>query len=315
MENIVFLDRDSLKANLRRPSFGHEWVDYPETRPEEVIERLHKATMVITNKVPLREENLSKLDNIKYIGVAATGVDIIDVPYCRKRNIPVSNIRNYAYRTVPEHTLMLILALKRNLLRYREDIFQGKWQNSKTFCLLDHDSHDLYGSTIGIIGHGSLGNSVAKLAEALGMKVLISEHKGAKDVREGRTSFERVLSESDIISLHCPLNDKTRNMIGTEELRKMKPTAVLVNTARGGLVDEMALVEALKTGVIAGAGFDVLTSEPPRNGNPLLDLQLPNLIVTPHNAWASIEAMQILADQLIDNIEAFYKGSPKNLVT
>jgi glycerate dehydrogenase len=242
---------------------------------------------------------------LKLIAVAATGVDIIDLEYCRRRGITVSNVRNYARHSVPEHVLMLILALRRRLLDHREDILRGAWQRASQFCLLDHEIRDLYGSTLGIIGYGALGQAVEKLAQAFGMRVLISEHKDAHALRAGRTSFEDILRESDQLSLHCPLTESTRKMIGTEELRKMKRHALLINTARGGLVDEAALVEALRSGLIAGAGFDVLTREPPREGNPLLDLNLPNLILTPHVAWASREAMQSLADQLINNIEEF----------
>jgi glycerate dehydrogenase len=303
LEKIVFLDRSTLKANIRRPAFVHEWVDYAETRPGEVVERLRGATIAITNKVALREADLSRLPDLKLIAVAATGVDIIDLDYCRQHDITVSNVRNYARRSVPEHVLMLILALRRSLLGYREDMRRGAWQKASQFCLLDHEIRDLYGSTLGIIGYGALGRAVEKLARALGMRVLISEHKDAPAVRANRTSFEETLRESDQISLHCPLTPMTRNMIGTAELKKMKRHALLINTARGGLVDEAALTEALRSGLIAGAGFDVLSGEPPREGNPLLDLNLPNFILTPHVAWASREAMQTLADQLMDNIE------------
>jgi glycerate dehydrogenase len=305
LEKIVFLDRSTLKANIRRPAFEHEWVDYAETRPREVLERLRDATIAITNKVRLGEAELSRLPALKLIAVAATGVDIIDLEYCRQHGITVTNVRNYATHAVPEHVMMLILSLRRSLIGYREEIEHGAWQKASQFCLLNQEIRDLYGSTLGIIGYGALGQAVEKLALAFGMRVLISEHKGAPSIRDGRTSFEDILRESDQLSLHCPLTESTRKMIGTEELRKMKRHALLINTARGGLVDEAALVEALRSGLIAGAGFDVLTREPPREGNPLLDLNLPNLILTPHVAWASREAMQSLADQLINNIEEF----------
>ena len=282
--------------------------------PAEVVERLKNATIAITNKVPLRAAELVRLPELRFIAVAATGVDIIDLEYCRGRNLPVANVRNYARRSVPEHVLMLILALRRNLFSYREDVARGLWEEAKGFCLLNHTIGDLNGSTLGIIGYGALGQSVEKLAAAFGMRVVISEHKGASSVRQGRVSFEEILRASDIVSLHCPLNEETRGLIGKEEFEMMRPGALLINTARGGLVDEAALVEALSAGLIAGAGFDVLTKEPPRDGNPLLELNLPNFILTPHIAWASREAMQTLADQLIDNLEAFVKGSPQNLI-
>jgi glycerate dehydrogenase len=306
LEKIVFLDRGTLKADLRRPAFAHEWVDYAETRPAEVVERLRDATIAITNKVRLGEAELSSLPELKLIAVAATGLDIIDLEYCQRRGIIVSNVRDYARHSLPEHVFMLMLSLRRNLVSYREDIHDGAWQRATQFCLLDHDIHDLHGSVLGIVGYGALGQAVEKLALAFGMRVLISEHKGAQAVRAGRTSFDETLRASDIISLHCPLTDGTRALIGAAELEKMKRHALLINTARGGLVDEAALAEGLRTGLIAGAGFDVLSSEPPRDGgNPLLDLRLPNFILTPHVAWASREAMQALADQLVENIEAF----------
>lgn len=315
MERIVFLDRSTLIANVRPPQFEHEWIEYEMTTPPEVVERLKEATIAITNKVPLRERELSLLPSLKFIAVAATGVDIVDLDYCRRRNLPVSNVRNYARHSVPEHVFMLILALRRNLMSYRQDLERGLWQQASGFCLLTHEIRDLNSSTLGILGYGALGRSVEKLARSFGMRVLISEHKGAQAVRDGRTGFEEVLRRSDIITLHCPLNDETRGLIGLEEFRLMKRACVLINTARGGLVDESALVEALQSGLISGAGFDVLTVEPPREGNPLLDINLPNFILTPHIAWASREAMQALADQLIENLEAFVSGEPRNLVT
>lgn len=314
MERIVFLDRNTLRANMRRPAFAHEWREYAETSRDEVLERLRAATIVITNKVALRETELAQLPDLKFIAVAATGVDIIDLDYCRRRNLPVSNVRNYAPQSVPEHVFALILALRRNLLSYREKIQSGAWQRANTFCLLDYPIRELHESKLGIIGHGALGRAVERLARCFGMSVLISEHKEAETIRHGRTSFEETLRSSDILTLHCPLTGETRNLIGANELAKMQRHALLINTARGGLVDEAALAASLRSGVIAGAGFDVLTREPPREGNPLLELNLPNFILTPHIAWASDEAMQTLADQLVDNIEAFVADHPQNLV-
>jgi glycerate dehydrogenase len=308
MERIVFLDRSTLKAEVRRPAFEHEWVEYEMSERAQVVERLRHATICITNKVPLREAELEQLPALRFIAVAATGVDMIDLDYCRKRNLPVANVRNYALHSVPEHVLMLILSLRRNLLSYLEDVKQGAWQEAEGFCLLNHTIRDLHASTLGIIGYGALGRAVEKSAHAFGMRVLISERKGASILREGRASFEETLRTSDILTLHCPLNHETRSLIGRAEFEMMRRDALLINTARGGLVDEDALVLALRSHLIAGAGFDVLTKEPPREGNPLLELNLPNFILTPHIAWASLEAMQALADQLIDNIEAFAVG-------
>ncbi|HWH72795.1 MAG TPA: D-2-hydroxyacid dehydrogenase [Methylibium sp.] len=314
-EHIVFLDRSTLQAKVRRPAFEHAWQEYATTSPEQTVERLKDATIVLTNKAPLRGDVLAQLPKLKMIAVAATGYDVIDVPACRERGIAVANIRNYALHTVPEHAFALILALRRSLLEYRADVERGRWQEVDQFCFFDHPIRDLHGSTIGIFGEGVLGQGTAAIARAFGMRVLFADHAPPKMPGVEFAPVEQVLAESDVISLHCPLTPDSRNMFGLEQFRKMKRSAILINTARGGLVDEQALVTALKEGLIAGAGFDVLTKEPPKEGNPLLDLRLPNFILTPHVAWASDGAMQFLADQLIDNVELFIKGTPQHLVT
>ena len=312
---IVFLDRASLQAEVRRPAIAHAWQEYAASDVSELAEKLRGATIVITNKVPLRAATLQQLPQLKMIAVAATGYDVIDIDYCKAHGIAVSNIRNYAVHTVPEHAFALILALRRNLFAYRQDVANGRWQEVDQFCFFDHPIRDMFGATLGIIGEGALGQATAKIARGFGMKVLFADHAPPKVEGVEFTPFDQVLSTSDVISLHVPLTPDTRNLIGMKELRKMKRTAILINTSRGGLVDERALVEALTQGLIAGAGFDVLTKEPPKDGNPLLDLRLPNFILTPHVAWASEGAMQFLADQLIDNIEAFVAGKPRHLVT
>lgn len=314
MERIVFLDRDSVRANFRAPAFAHEWRDFPVTQAPETVQRLREATIAVTNKAPLRKPDLERLPHLKMIAVAATGTDCVDAAYCRERGITVSNVRNYSNRSVPEHVFALILGLRRNLVAIEADVRAGKWQSSPVFCLLDHPIRELHGSTLGIVGYGALGQAVEKLALAFGMRVLIAEHKSSRNVRSGRVSFKEVLSACDILTLHCPLNDETRGLIGAAELDKMKRSALLINCGRGGLVDEKALAAALQNGSISGAGVDVLSEEPPRSGNPLLDVQLPNLLVTPHVAWASREAMQTLADILVDNLEAFVGGTPQNVV-
>lgn len=312
---IVFLDRASLKATVRRPSCATEFVEYPKTAIEEIVPRLKSATIAITNKVPLRESTLKQLPQLRMIAVAATGYDIIAIQYCKDHGIAVANIRNYAAHTVPEHTFALILALRRNLLAYRQDVENGVWQQSEQFCFLTHDIRDLYGSTLGIIGEGSIGQSTAAIGRAFGMRVLFADHGSPKMDGMTYAPLDQVLEESDVISLHCPLTPATRNLINIDAFRKMKRTALLINTARGGLVDENALLQALDQGLIAGAGFDVLTVEPPRNGHPLLQVRRPNFILTPHVAWASEGAMQFLADQVIDNIELWGAGRPQHLVT
>lgn len=305
METIVFLERDTLRAELRRPAFEHVWRDYGSTRPEEVFERLRDATVAVVNKVPLGAEVLARLPSLGLIAVAATGTDNVDVEFCRGRRIEVLNVRGYARETLPEHVLMLALALSRGLVGYREDVRAGRWQRAGQFCLHTREIRDLHGAALGLVGYGTLGRGVERLARAFGMEVLISERRGAAETREGRTPFEEVMRRADVLSLHVPLDEGTRNMIGREELALMKPSAILINCARGGVVDEAALASALREGRIGGAGVDVLSAEPPRDDNPLLDPSLPNLIVTPHVAWAGRRAQQALADQLVDNIEAF----------
>ena len=317
MERIVYLERESVVADVRRPAFPHEWVEYAKTAQREVEARLAGASVAIVNKVRIDAAMISRLPQLKMVAVAATGTNNIDLDACRARGIVVSNIQGYAVHTVPEHTLALMLALSRNLIAYRESVQAGRWQQSDQFCYFDHPIRDLHGATLPIIGNGSLGDGVARLAATFGMKVLKVEHKGASTCRAGYVPFAQALAEADIVSLHCPLTPATTGLIGEAELRAMKPTALLINASRGGLVDEEVLVRALKAGWIAGAGFDVLGNEPPKAGNPLLAadlLALPNFLLTPHVAWASRPAMQALVDQLIDNIEAFERGEAQNRV-
>lgn len=315
MHNIVFLDRDSLATEVRRPSFEHAWTDYPATDQGEVVERLRDATIAISNKVPLRAAEIAQCPKLRMIAVAATGTDNVDLAACRERGIVVSNIRNYSVVAVPEHCFTLILALRRNLRAYCADVDAGLWQKSSRFCLLGHSVTDLAGSRLGIIGYGVLGHKVAQLARAFGMNVCVVSRSAVADPDVTVLALDELLRTSDVVSLHAPLNETTRNMIGASQLASMKPTALLINTARGGLVDEAALAHALSNGVIGGAGFDVLSKEPPSPDNPLLGLHLPNFILTPHVAWASTGAMQTLANMLIDNIEAYVSGQPRNVVT
>lgn len=310
--HIVFLDRDSLIATVRRPAFAHQWDEYAATAAADAAARLQDATIAITNKVPLRAADLERLPQLKMIAIAATGSDIVDLAACRARGIVVSNIRDYAGASLPEHVFALILALRRNLLAYRADLEAGRWQASERFCLLDHPIADLAGSRLGLAGYGALGKAVAKLGRAFGMRVSVYTRTPVTDPEVANVGWDELLASSDVLSLHLPLNEQTRNLIGATELVRMKRSALLINTARGGIVDETALADALSGGVIAGAGFDVLSKEPPTAGNPLLDLRLPNFILTPHTAWASGQAMQVLADQLIGNIEAFVAGQPRN---
>lgn len=314
-ESIVFLERNTFNIAFRRPAFEHDWMEHGETDESQVVDRLREATIAICNKVALRENTLSQLPKLKLIAVAATGTDNVDLEYCRAHDIAVCNTRGYAVNSLPEHALMLMLALRRNLIAYRDEVRAGRWSEAKKFCLLDHPIGDLRGTMLGIVGYGTLGRAMAQLGRAIGMGVIVAERKQATTVRPDRRSFVDVLRLSDVLSLHCPLTEETRDLIGAEELSQMKRDALLINTARGGLIDDRALIEALKSGKLGGAGIDVLRVEPPREGNPLLEADLPNLIVTPHNAWASRQAMQTLADQLVDNLEGFVRGEPRNLVT
>jgi glycerate dehydrogenase len=312
---VVFLDRASLKAKVRKPSIAYEYIEYDKTAVEDIIPRLIDASVAIVNKVPMRADTLRRLPQLKMIAVAATGYDVVDIPYCKEHGIAVANIRNYAVHTVPEHAFAMILALRRNLLAYRQDVENGAWNKSDQFCFFNHDIGDLYGATLGIIGEGAIGQSTAAIGRAFGMRVLFADHPPPKMEGVIFTPHDEVIAQSDVISLHCPLLPATRNLIDIAAFRKMKRNALLINTARGGLVDEAALIQALDEGLIAGAGFDVLTVEPPKNGHPLLDVRRSNFILTPHIAWASDGAMQFLADQLIDNIEHWAAGNPQHLVT
>ena len=314
MQKIVFLDRDSLLADVRRPAFEHDWSEYPATAPSEVVERLRGASIAITNKVPLRAADIAQLPDLKMVAIAATGTDNVDLAACRERAIVASNIRDYSLVSVPEHVFTLVLALRRNLRAYMADVENGRWEKSSRFCLLDYPIGDLAGSRIGIVGYGALGRKVATIARAFGMHVLVTSRSPVHEKGVINVTLDELLRTADVVSLHLPLTDQTRNMIGAPELARMKRSALLINTARGGLVDEAALAAALQDGVIGGAGFDVLSQEPPVPSNPLLSVRLPNFILTPHVAWASAGAMQTLADMLIDNIEAYETGSPLNQV-
>jgi glycerate dehydrogenase len=314
---IVFLDRATLspRTRLRAPAFPHEWTSFERSAPEETAERIARADIVVTNKAPVRAAAIAGAPNLKLVAVAATGVDNVDVAACRARGVTVSNIRNYAVHTVPEHTFALILALRRNILAYHRSVARGRWREADQFCYFDYPIRDLAGSTLGIIGDGVLGRAVADIARGFGLKTLFSDYKGTTGMGPLYTPFESVLRTSDIITLHTPLLPSTRNLIAAPEFALMERKPLLINTARGGLVDEHAVCEALTSGQIAGAAFDVVTEEPPAADHPFMRLlDRPDFILTPHVAWASEEAIQSLADQLIDNIDAFWAGQPRNIV-
>lgn len=313
---IVFLDRETLRPDtvLRAPDFPHALTTFDRTAPDETAARIAQADIVVTNKVRITAHALAGAERLKLVAVAATGFDCVDVEACKARGIVVSNIRDYARVTVPEHVFALIFALRRSLVAYREAVIAGRWQAAGQFCFHDFPIDDLAGSTLGIVGGGALGGGVAAIGRALGMTVQVSARKG-EPAGKDRAPFETVLATSDVISLHCPLTPQTRGLIGDAEFAAMKPTALLINAGRGGLVDEAALVRAVAGGLIGGAGFDVVTAEPPPVDHPLMALaRRPNFILTPHVAWASRSAVQALADQLVGNIEAFVRGAPRNRV-
>lgn len=317
MQRIVFLDRSTIapQTRLRRPGFAHELVEHETTRADEVVERLRGATVAILNKVTLDAAAIAQLPDLRLVAVAATGTDCVDKAACTARGIAVSNIRGYAVNTVPEHVFALLFALRRNVIAYRDDVIAGRWQQCGQFCFFDHPIHDIAGARLGIIGEGVLGQRVADIGRALGMTPMFAAHKGVSGLGPLYTPWQQVLEDSDIITLHSPLTPQTRGMIAMPEFRAMKRRPLIINTARGGLVDEADLVRALDEGLISGAGFDVATAEPPPPDHPLMRIaSRPNVIITPHVAWASDEAQQALADQLMDNIEAFVAGPAVNLV-
>lgn len=314
---VVFLDRDTIAPQivLRTFRFAHTLELHARTRPEEVAERIRDADIVIVNKVRLGRDEIAAAQRLKMVAIAATGSDNVDLAACGERGIVVSNIRGYATRSVPEHVFALIFALRRSIVPYRQSVQAGRWQDAAQFCYFDYPIRDLAGSTLGIVGAGTLGQAVAQIGRALGMRVLFAAHKGRADMGALYTPFEAVLEQSDVITLHCPLNEYTRHLLGREEFARMVRKPLIINTARGALIDDDALVAAMRSGQISGAGIDVTVPEPPAPDHPLMSLlDMPNFILTPHVAWASDEAMQTLADQLIDNIEAFVAGTPRNVL-
>ena len=312
--HIVVLDRDTL---VNRPfdfDFPHTLSSYGTTEAHETLKRIRGADIVITNKVVISAQAFAENPQLKLVAVTATGVNNVDVEAAKQNGTAVCNIRAYGNESVAEHAFMMMITLMRNLPAYQRDVAAGLWENSPFFCHLGAPMRDLNGKTLAIFGRGNIGKTLAAYAQAFKMNVVFAEHKHAQSVRDGYVSFDEAIRSADVVSLNCPLTPQTANMIGETELQQMKPGTILINCGRGGLVDEAALVAALKYGQIGGAGFDVLTQEPPRDGNPLLKARLPNLIVTPHIAWASQEAANRLFDILLDNINRFVAGNPQNLV-
>ncbi len=308
----VFLDTQSLDDLDLGPIADcvDELVCYQQTAPEDVAERIAGFELVITNKVPLDATLIQSAAALKLICVVATGVNIIDLDAAKSRGIVVSNSQGYGINSVAQHVIGLILALHTHLLDYDRAVKAGDWGRSSQFCLLDFPILELNGRTLGIVGYGALGQEVARLAGCFGMNVLIAARPGSSEIPAGRVSFDELLERVDVLSLHCPLTPETQDLIDEAALARMKPGSFLINAARGGVVNEEALKTALSSGQLAGAATDVLTEEPPRNGNVLLDNSIPNLIITPHSAWGSVQARTRIIEQTRENIEGYLGGHP-----
>jgi lactate dehydrogenase-like 2-hydroxyacid dehydrogenase len=312
--NIVFLDSDSLPRAIPRPAWVSSWIDRPSTRVDELVQVAAHADALISNKVRIGRAELAQLPRLRFICIAATGYDCIDLAACREHGVVVSNVPAYSAQSVAESVIASIFALCRQLFSYRDAALRD-WSGSAHFCVHKAPIQDVRGSLLGIVGKGDIGSTTARLAEAVGMQVIYAEHRHSPTTRAGYQPFDSVLAESDVISLHCPLTEHTRGLIGASELARMKPGALLINTARGPLLDEAAVLQALNDGQLGGAALDVLINEPPLQEHPLLNAGHPNLIVTPHVGWASQSSLQQLAEAIVGNLDAFMQGAPINRVT
>ncbi len=313
----VFLDRDSVDSGDLDLSVLEDalddWQLFASTSASQVAERIAGAEIVVSNKVPLTAETLARSATLRLICVAATGTNNVDLEAASELGIGVCNVRGYATPAVVQHVFALILALSTRLPQYQHAVAEGRWQRSPFFCLLDYPIREIAGKHLGIVGFGELGRGVAHVAEAFGMRVSVAARPGTAATGT-RTPLAELLPRVDVLSLHCPLTPETRGLIGVQELALMKPDAFLINTARGGIVDEAALAEALREGRLGGAGIDVLEREPPRDGDPLLAADIPHLILTPHIAWASRESRQRLLNEVAENIRAYHLGQVRNQV-
>ncbi len=312
----VILDADTLGPDIDLApvtSLLDEWQVFGTTQSRDIVSRIAGAEVVLTNKVPLTQRDFEAAHQLRLVSILATGFNHIDLAAARTHDVTVCNARGYATPSVVQHTISLMLALSNNLLSYTAAVHQGHWQQSDVFALLDKPIIEVSSKRLGIIGYGELGRGVAEVARALGMEVLIAERPNAR-LRPGRTPFETVLTEADYITLHCPLNEATTHLINQRTIGLMKPSAFLINTARGGLIDETALVEALNDNRIAGAAIDVVKVEPPPNDDVLINSGCSNLIITPHSAWGAIESRQRLISQTRENIAAYLEGVPQRIV-
>ncbi|PCI08438.1 MAG: glycerate dehydrogenase [Gammaproteobacteria bacterium] len=316
----VFLD----KASLLPEDLGFQslnaiarWQWFDNVDDNDVQRCIQNAEIIVTNKVEINQQAIVNSKKLKLICVAATGYDQVDVAVAKQFSVTVCNVRAYATASVAQHVFTLVLALSRNLLPYKESVATGNWSRSDFFCYFGRSFSDLEGKSIGIIGYGELGRAVAKIAECFGMKVLVAHSYktvGKSVNREPRIDLNLLLATADVVTLHCPLSEDNHHLINAQSLAMMKSDAILINTARGGLVDEAALLHAVKNHQIGGAGLDVLQEEPPSLTNPLINLCSDNLIITPHIAWASRESRQRLVNEITKNIQAYQRGTPRNVV-
>ena len=316
-KTIVVLDAATMRGELLRPSFSHEWISHPLTSPDETAARIRNAHAIVTNKAPVQKEHIAAAKHLELIAVAATGADIVDIAACRAAGIAVCNVRDYASRSVAEHAMALILCLARGVAEHHRRAVAGEWADSPVFSPNMGNIFNIQGMQIGIVGAGALGRETAKLAQSFGMRPVFLQRREENKENDSlpRMLWDELLATSDVVSLHCPLAENTRGMIDKIALAKMKPGALLINTARGALIDSNALIHALQSGALGGAGVDVLPAEPPPKNDPLLNCGLPNLIVTPHVAWASAQSLKLFHSKLLDNLEKFYAGAPQNLLT
>lgn len=310
---IVTLDAGTLPVNLIKPAYCNNWVYRSSTQECELLAVLDNAEVVITNKVPLRRAVLEKLPSLRFICVAATGYDCVDVDYCREKGISVSNIPGYSTRSVSEGVIASLFALRRSLPEYSRAA-RNEWHDSAHFCLHKTPVNDIESTTLGIVGRGDIGSAVARMAKGLGMTVRFAERPGQRVIREGYSSFEEVICTSDVLTLHCPLTPKTYQLINRQRLSEMKPGSVIINTARGQLINEDDLADALNSGHIGGAALDVLSQEPPPENSRLVKLEHPNLIITPHIAWASNSGVSNLVKGINYNLAGYFAGTLKNSV-
>lgn len=315
----VFLDFGTMGASELDPSPLAEAVPdfqvFDSTPQHAVTSRIDGVQFVFVNKIRMTEEIISAATSLRFIGLTATGVDNVDLEAARKHDVAVCNIRAYCTQSVIEHVFAVLLNLTHSVRQYDALARSGAWQRADNFCMLEYPIRELSAMTIGIVGHGVLGSGVAEIARQFGMSVMIARRPGqAATPDDGRIDLSDILKECDVLSLHCPLTEETRGLIGADELKLMKPNAILINTARGGLIDTGALVEALRNGTIAAAAIDVLPKEPPVDGDPLLDYEGDNLIITPHIAWGTVEARQNAINEVAANVQAFLAGEERNRV-